>query len=150
MANDRKRVYAKKRKDQYSLPWLPIVTEEPEPPSCYVQKAITTSPYPDLLMKKSWTKSVPVRVCLLTIRIALSFFFFNPWSISRILSGLIRIHKTLRRNRMQLQSPGHQVEHSHAATPEKKTFWMSHTSHRRIGISFKRMVQNVGVLRGKI
>lgn len=57
-----RRTYVKKRKEMPGLPWLPIVTEDPEPQSIYITNAIANFMYPPLLMKRSWTKAVPFKV----------------------------------------------------------------------------------------
>ncbi|KAK6624386.1 hypothetical protein RUM44_011245 [Polyplax serrata] len=59
MPCNRKRVYVKKRKDLPGLPWLPVVREEPDIPSVYITNAYAGCPYPPLMLRKSWTRSVP-------------------------------------------------------------------------------------------
>lgn len=72
MSCERRRIYAKKRQNLPGLPWLPVVTEEPEAPSVYVQNAYANTPYPLLIMKKSWTRTVPYRVSTLYMLYVLS------------------------------------------------------------------------------
>ena len=60
----KKRIYVPERKERRGLPWLPIVTDELETPSVYIENAYACCPYPPLLLEKSWTRSVPIRVSL--------------------------------------------------------------------------------------
>lgn len=62
MAFPPKRKYVRDRKEIPDLPWLPVVTEHPDPPSVYVSNAFDNQLYPPLMIKKSWTRAVPYKV----------------------------------------------------------------------------------------
>lgn len=58
--------------------------------------------------------------------------------------GLLRVHETVRVDRMQLHTRCRKTQYQHDATAEETNAAMSYTSQWHARLPFQRMAQNVG------